>query len=167
MTEDFSQKALVWRLWDWMIRQRLKMFRQLGRRQKQWVTESLDDWVTGWLSHWMTDALDDWVTGWQSHWLTTDTYWCVLTHTDANWCVLMHTDTYWYLLTFTDTYLHLLTLTDTYWHLLTLTDTYWHLLTLTDTYWQPIITRRPNSQKCRTRLLLQTVKLKSARATSA
>ena len=31
--------------------------------------------------------------------------------------------------------------------LLTPTDTYWHLLPQTDTYWQPIITRRPNSQK--------------------
>ena len=31
MTEDFSQKALVWRLWDW-IRQRPKIFRHLGRR---------------------------------------------------------------------------------------------------------------------------------------
>ena len=38
MTEDFSQKALVWSLWDWMIRQRPKTFRHLGRRQK-WLDD--------------------------------------------------------------------------------------------------------------------------------
>ena len=86
MTEDFSLKALVWRLWDWMIRQRPKIFRQLERRQKPWVTDYLDDWATGWLSHRMTESQDDWVTGWLSHrmtkslddrvteWLITDTY---------------------------------------------------------------------------------------------
>jgi len=70
ITEDFSQKVFVWRLWYWMIRQRQKIFRQLGRRQKHWETDSLDDWVTGWLSHWMTELLDVWVTGWLSHWMT-------------------------------------------------------------------------------------------------
>ena len=108
MTEDFSQKALVWRLWDWMIRQRPKVFRHLGRRQK-----SLDAWVTGWLSHRMTEPLDDWVTGWLSHWMTESL---------SDW-----------LLTLTNTHWHLLTLIDAYWHQLTSTD--WHLLTSTDTYW--------------------------------
>ena len=80
MTEDFSLKALVWRLWDWMIRQRPKIFRQLGRRQKHWVL-------------WMTELLDDWVIGWLSHWVTD--YWHVLTCTDTYWHLMTHINTYW------------------------------------------------------------------------
>ena len=110
MTEDFSQKALVCRLWYWMIRQRLKIFRQLGRRQKHWVTDSLDDWVTGWLSHWMTESLDDWVTEWLSHWITE-----LLDEWVTGWYVLTLTDTYWYILTPTDMYWHVRTNIDTYW----------------------------------------------------
>ena len=51
MTEDFSQKALVRRHWHWMRVWRSKSKRQLGGRQKHWVTETLNDWVTGWMSH--------------------------------------------------------------------------------------------------------------------
>ena len=123
-TEDFSLKALVWRIWDWITMQRPKIFRQLGWRQKHWVlwiTESLDDWITGWLGHWMTESLDEWVTGWPSHWMTESL--------DDRVTERPTSDTYWHLLTPTDTYWHLLTVTDIYWHLLTPTYTYWHLLT--------------------------------------
>ena len=75
MTEDFSQKALVWRLWDWLIRQRPKIFRHLGQRKKHWVAESLDDWVNGWP--------------------TSDMYWHLLTPTDIYWHILT---TYYYYL---------------------------------------------------------------------
>ena len=146
MTEDFSQKALVWRLWYWMIRQRSKIFRQLCRKK----TDTLDDCVTGWLSHWMTESLDDWVTGWMSHWMTESLGDWLLTHTNTYWHTLTHTDMYWHILTRTDMYWHVLTRTDTYWHILTCNDTDWHLPKLPDIYWQPIITRRPNSQKGRT-----------------
>ena len=50
------------------------------------MTESLDDWVTGWLSHWMTESLDDWFIRWPSHWVTD--YWHILTPTDTNWHIL-------------------------------------------------------------------------------
>ena len=63
------------------------------------MTEPQDDWATGWLSHWMTESLDDRVT----EWLTIDTYWHLLTFTDTYWHSLTLTDTYWHLLTLTDT----------------------------------------------------------------
>ena len=79
-----------------------KVFRQLGRRQKHWVTGSLDDWVTEWLSHWMTESLYDWL-------LTcTDTCWHALTRTDTHWHALTCTDTYWHVLPRSDKYSYIL-----------------------------------------------------------
>ena len=72
MTEDFSQKALVWRLWDWMRERRTENIRQLGRRQKERALTC------------------------------TDMYWHVLTRTDTYWHLLTRTDTYWHVLTPTE-----------------------------------------------------------------
>ena len=125
MTEDFSQKALVWKLWDWMIRQRPNIFRQLGRWQKErrlnWLILH-DNWVTGRLICWVIESLGDWVTWWLSH------HWHVLTLTD-NYCHLLTlTVTYCYLQSPNVIYCHLLSPTVTYCHPLSPTVTYWHIL---------------------------------------
>ena len=115
MTEDFSQKALVWRLWYWKVRQRQKIFRPLGRRQKHWKTDPLDDWVTGLLSHWMTDMYRH-----VQH---------ILTHSDTYRHVPTRTDTYQHVLTRTNMYRHVPTHIDKYRHVPTHTDIFWHVLT--------------------------------------
>ena len=36
----------------------------------QWVNESMDRWIDGWMDGWMDESISEWMDGWIDGWMT-------------------------------------------------------------------------------------------------